>query len=67
MNTGPVKPRSHFKKLLDMPEEQIDYADNPPTARSDWADAEFLLPVTRVEFRAIEQFVRRRRSRKSAR
>jgi hypothetical protein len=51
----------YFAKLLDMPENDIDYVDIPPTTKADWADAEVLLPVTADEFRAIGEFIRDRR------
>jgi hypothetical protein len=57
MSTRPDKPREYFAKLLDTPEEQINYSVIPPTAATDWEDAEVLLPVTVEEFRAIKQFV----------
>jgi hypothetical protein len=65
MSTGPVKPRGYFEKLLEMPDDAAHDAENPPTAAADWDDAEFLLPVTPDEFRAVELFIKRRRSRKS--
>jgi hypothetical protein len=61
MNTRKVKPREYFDNLLGIPEDKIDYSDIPPTSRSDWEDAEVLLPVTAEEFRAIRTFVRERR------
>jgi hypothetical protein len=61
MNTRPDKPKEYFAKLLDIPDEEIDYSDIPPTTPDGWKDAEVLLPVTPEEFRAIKQFIRRRR------
>jgi hypothetical protein len=66
MNTRPDKPRDYFVKLLDMPENEINYGDIPPTTKADWADAEVLLPVTAEEFRAIGEFIRDRRKRGAA-
>jgi hypothetical protein len=63
MNTRPDKPKSYFAKLLDMPENEIDYSEIPPTTRADWEDAEALLPVTAREFQAIKEFIRDRRQR----
>jgi hypothetical protein len=65
MNTRPDKPREYFAKLLDIPEDAIDYAEIPPTTTADWQNAELLLPVTREEFNAIKQFIRARRQRAS--
>jgi hypothetical protein len=66
MSTRPDKPREYFAKLLDVPEEEINYAEIPPTERSDWEDAEVLFPVTAEEFRAIQEFIGRRREQKAA-
>ena len=63
MSTRPDKPREYFAKLLDSPDDEIDYSEIPPTAAADWRDAEVLLPVTPEEFRAIKEFVRKRRER----
>lgn len=65
MNTRPDKPKDYFAKLLDMPENEIDYSEIPSTTKADWADAEVLLPVTAEEFRAIGEFIRERRQRGS--
>jgi hypothetical protein len=57
MSTRPVKPKEYFRRLLDIPEDQIDYTDSPPTTAADWEDAEVLLSVTPAEFRAIKKFI----------
>lgn len=59
MNTRADRPRECFAKLLDLPDEAIDYAEIPATTAADWQDAEVLLPVTPEEFRAIKEFWRR--------
>jgi hypothetical protein len=59
------KPKEYFAKLLGIPEEKIDYSEIPPTTRADWEEAEVLFPVTREEFRAIKQFICRRRAQDS--
>jgi len=41
----PFKPREYFAKLLNIPDEDIDYSEIPPTSDIDWQDAEVLLPV----------------------
>jgi hypothetical protein len=61
MNTRPDKPKEYFAKLLDTPEEKIDYSQIPATTVADWKHAEILLPVTAEEFRAIKPFILRRR------
>ena len=61
MSIRPDKPRKYFAKLLDAPDDEIDYSDIPATAAADWQDAEVLLPVTAEEFRAISDFLQRRR------
>jgi len=61
MGTRPDKPKEYFAKLLDIPEEKIDYSEIPPTTRTDWENAEVLLPVSVEEFHAIKEFVRKRR------
>jgi len=61
MAIRPDKPKEYFAKLLDIPEEKIDYGEIPSTAAIDWENAEVLLPVTPEEFRAIKQFIRVRR------
>lgn len=61
MAIRPDKPKEYFSKLLDTPEDQIDYREIPATKAADWENAEVLLPVTAEEFRAIEQFIRARR------
>jgi hypothetical protein len=61
MNTRPDKPKEYFFKLLEIPEEKIDYSAIPPTTAADWEDVEVLLPVSAEEFRAIKQFIRNRR------
>jgi hypothetical protein len=63
MNTRPDKPKGYFSKLLDTPEDEIDYSEIPPTTKTDWENAEVLFPVTFEEFRAIKQFIRKRRER----
>jgi hypothetical protein len=63
MTTRPDKPKEYFAKLLDLPEEEIDYSEIPATAAADWQDAEVLLAVTPEEFRAIKQFLQHRRGR----
>jgi hypothetical protein len=57
MSTRPLKPKEYFQRLLDIPEEQIDYTDSPPTTAADWEDAEVLFPVTPEEFHAIKKFI----------
>ena len=66
MSTRRDKPPEYFAKLLDIREEKIDYSEIPATTRADWEDAEVLLPVNAEEFRAIQQFIRKRRHRRSA-
>jgi len=61
MSTHPLKPKEYFQRLLDVPEDQIDYTDSPPTTAADWEDAEVLFPVTPEEFRAIKKFILTRR------
>jgi len=61
MSTRPDKPLEYFSKLLDVPDDKIDYSEVPATTAADWQDAEVLLPVTPEEFRAIRQFLRSRR------
>ena len=61
MSTRPDKPKEYFAKLLEIPEEEIDYSEIPATTAAEWEDAEVLLPVTPEEFRAIKDFIRRRR------
>jgi hypothetical protein len=63
MITRPDRPREYFAKLLDQPDDEIDYSEIPATTAADWQDAEVLLPVTPEEFRAIKQFVQTRRQR----
>jgi hypothetical protein len=58
------KPREYFAKLLNIPEEKIDYSEIPATSRADWEDAEVLLPVSAEEFKAIQEFIVNRRQRK---
>jgi hypothetical protein len=65
MSTRRDKPREYFAKLLNIPEEQIDYSEIPATTRADWEDAEVLFPVSAEEFQAIKIFVRNRRQRKA--
>jgi hypothetical protein len=60
------RPREYFAKLLDQPDDAIDYAEIPATTAADWQDAEVLLPVTPQEFRAIKKFVQTRREREEA-
>ena len=61
MSTRTDRPPEYFAKLLDQPDEDIDYSEIPATTRADWQDAEVLLPVTAEEFRAIKEFVLSRR------
>ena len=61
MSTRPDKPLEYFSKLLDVPDDKIDYSEVPATTAADWQDAEVLLPVTPEEFRAIKQFLQSRR------
>ena len=63
MSTRPAKPKEYFAKLLSVPEEEIDYSEIPSTTRTDWEEAEVLLPVTAEEFQAIKEFIRDRRRR----
>jgi hypothetical protein len=63
MSTREDKPREYFAKLLDVPDEKIDYREIPATTRADWEDAEVLLPVSAQEFRAIKEFIEERRRR----
>jgi hypothetical protein len=65
MSTRSLKPKEYFQRLLDVPEDQIDYTDSPPTTAADWEDAEVLFPVTREEFRAIKKFILARRQQDS--
>ena len=55
------KPREYFAKLLNVPEEKIDYSEIPATTPADWEDAEVLLPVSAEEFKAIQEFIQHRR------
>ncbi|HVC50382.1 MAG TPA: hypothetical protein VND87_00005 [Stellaceae bacterium] len=61
MSTRSDRPRAYFARLLDQPDDQIDYSEIPATTAADWQDAEVLLPVTPEEFRAIKRFVEARR------
>jgi hypothetical protein len=61
MNTRRDKPREYFAKLLNVPEEKIDYSEIPATTPVDWEDAEVLLPVSAEEFKAIQEFIQHRR------
>lgn len=61
MNIRSDKPKEYFARLLETPEEAIDYCEIPATAAADWEDAEVLLPVTVEEFQIIKQFIHRRR------
>jgi uncharacterized DUF497 family protein len=65
MSTRPLKPKEYFQRLLDLPEDQIDYTDSPPTTAADWEDAEVLFPVTPEEFHAIKKFILTRREQDS--
>jgi hypothetical protein len=62
MTTREDKPREYFAKLLDIPEDEIDYSEVPGTATADWEEAEVLFPVTAEEFQAIKRFIRERRA-----
>lgn len=66
MTTRPDRPRAYFAKLLNQPDDAIDYSEIPATTAADWQDAEVLLPVTPEEFRAIKQFVQTRRQQANA-
>lgn len=66
MSTRPLKLKEYFQRLLDIPEDQIDYTDSPPTTAADWKDAEVLFPVTPEEFRAIKKFILTRREQGSS-
>jgi hypothetical protein len=44
MRRRPDKPREYFLKLLDTPEEKIDYSEIGQPTGADWEDAEVLLP-----------------------
>jgi hypothetical protein len=66
MSGRPGKPKKYFARLLDTPEDEIDYSEIPPTTRADWEDAEVLLPVTPEEFRAIKTFIDKRRRKRSS-
>lgn len=61
MSTREDKPRRYFSKLLEIPEQEIDYSEIPATTRAHWENAEVLLSVTADEFRAIKEFLRHRR------
>jgi hypothetical protein len=61
MNTRRDKPREYFAKLLNVPEEKIDYSEIPATTPADWEDVEVLLPVSAEEFKAIQEFIQHRR------
>lgn len=61
MNSRPDKPREYFARLLDVKEADIDYSEIPATDAADWEDAEVLIPVSAEEFRAVKQFIWRRR------
>jgi predicted transcriptional regulator len=61
MTTRTVKPKEYFAKLLDMPEDEIDYREIPRSTAGDWEDAEVLLPLTAEEFTAVLHFLRARR------
>jgi hypothetical protein len=67
MSTRADKPRKYFARLLDTPEEDIDYREIPATIRTDWQDSEVLLPVTEKEFLAIENFLRTHRPKATVR
>jgi hypothetical protein len=66
MTSRPDKPREYFARLLDLPDEAIDYSEIPATDAADWQDAEVLLPVTQEEFRAIKEFLQTLRQRTPA-
>jgi|GEM_PF-5789189 hypothetical protein len=61
MSTRADKPKKYFARLLDIPEDKIDYSEIPATTRADWEDAEVLFPVTADEFREIKKFIQTRR------
>jgi len=42
----PDRPREYFAKLVDQPDDAIDYSEIPATTVADWQDAEVLLPAT---------------------
>jgi hypothetical protein len=54
------KPREYFDRLWTMPEEDIDYENNPPTTAADWEDAEWLLPIQDEELPAVQAFLAER-------
>lgn len=56
------KLKAFLDKLCAMPESAVDYANAPKTTAEDWKDAEVLLPVSRDEFKAIEEFLSVRRA-----
>ena len=56
MTSRPDRPREYFSRLLDVPDDQIDYSEIRATVATDWRDAEVLLPVMPEEFRAIKEF-----------
>jgi len=64
MATRVDKPRGYFAKLLDVPDDEIDYRDIPRTTAADWENAEVLLPLTAEEFSAVSQLIRARRAQK---
>lgn len=63
MSTRADKPKEYFAKLLNTPEDKIDYSQIPATTRADWENAEVLFPVTADEFREIRKFIEARRER----
>jgi hypothetical protein len=59
------KLRAFLDELYAMPESAVDYQSAPKTTASDWDDAEVLLPVTRGEFNAIQEFIAERRAKEN--
>jgi hypothetical protein len=57
------KLKAFLDEISVLPEAAVDYANAPKTTAEDWKDAEVLFPVSRDEFKAIEQFLAARRAR----
>ena len=57
------KLKAFLDDLYTMPESSVDYRNAPKTTAADWENAEVLLPVTREEFNAIQDFIATRRAR----
>ena len=58
--------KAFLDDLCAMPDSAVDYQNAPRTTAEDWADAEVLLPVTRDEFDAIQDFIAARRAERTA-